>query len=166
MGAPTKFFWCGSLGAGLAAKISNNYLSCSQMLAISEAMAIGIRQGVDPSLLHEVISNSSGQSWVLDHDQPAPDILPHVSSSNGYKPGFRTHMAIKDLGLGIEAAEAIGIEPTVARAALGVYQEAAHNPKCIVGPASEKPWRRKLTQLLMQDRNYSSVFLHITEDET
>jgi len=43
MGSPEKFFFCGGLGAGLAAKIANNYLSGTILLATAEAMAIGIK---------------------------------------------------------------------------------------------------------------------------
>lgn len=132
MGSPDKFFWCGCLGAGLAAKISNNYLSCSILVGIAEAMAIGIRSGIEPGLLHRVIHHSSGQSWMLDNVQPVPGVLPHVPSSNNYKLGFKTQMMIKDVSLGVDAGEAVGIEPSIARAALEVYQQAAKNPKCIV----------------------------------
>ena len=132
MGSQEKFFWCGKIGAGLAAKISNNYLSCSIVVGIAEAMAIGIRSGIEPALLHDVIHNSSGRSWMLDHCQPVPGILPNVPSSNNYKLGFKTQMMVKDVSLGVEAAEAVGIEPSIARAALAVYREAAKNPLCIV----------------------------------
>lgn len=139
MGAPEKFFWCGRLGAGLAAKISNNYLSCSILVGIAEAMAIGIRSGVEPALLHKVIHNSSGDSWMLQNVQPVPGILPHVPSSNDYELGFKTQMMIKDVSLGVEAGEAVGIEPSIARAALKVYTEAAQNPKCIVRDITTDP---------------------------
>ncbi|KAJ5935993.1 hypothetical protein N7454_005291 [Penicillium verhagenii] len=132
MGNPKKFFYCGKLGAGLAAKISNNYLSCSILLAVAEAMAIGIRSGVDEKLLHEVIHNSTGQNFMADVVQPVPGIVPDAPSSNNYKLGFKTQMMIKDLGLGIDAGYATGIKPTMAEAAYRVYENAAVDPKCIV----------------------------------
>jgi len=132
MGDPKKFFYCGRLGAGLAAKISNNYLSCSILLAVAEAMAIGIRSGVDEKLLHEVIHNSTGQNFMADMVQPVPGIVSSAPSSNGYKLGFKTQMMIKDLGLGVNAGYATGIKPTIAEAAYRVYEKAAIDPKCIV----------------------------------
>ncbi|KAJ5559806.1 hypothetical protein N7513_002205 [Penicillium frequentans] len=143
MGNPKKFFYCGKLGAGLAAKISNNYLSCSILLAVAEAMAIGIRSGVDEKLLHEVIQNSTGQNFMADVVQPVPGIVPDAPSSNNYKLGFKTQMMIKDLGLGIRAGYATGIKPTIAEAAYGVYEKASIDPRCI-------------------DLDGSSVYLHIT----
>lgn len=132
MGNPKKFFYCGKLGAGLAAKISNNYLSCSILLAVAEAMAIGIRSGVDEKLLHDVIQNSTGQNFMADVVQPVPGIVPDAPSSNNYKLGFKTQMMIKDLGLGIRAGYATGIKPSIAEAAYRVYEKASIDPRCIV----------------------------------
>jgi 3-hydroxyisobutyrate dehydrogenase len=83
MANPDKIFFCGELGNGLAAKISNNYLSGTFLVAIAEAMAIGIRSGVDKNVLAEVIRNSSGNSWMGEHLMPVPGILPDAPSSNG-----------------------------------------------------------------------------------
>lgn len=145
MGSPEKFFWCNAPGSGLAAKIANNYLSCTTLLTIAEAMAIGVRQGIDPALLYSCIKNSTGQSWMCDNVQPVPHVVPQVPSSNGYKPGFKTQMMIKDLSLGVEAGKEVGIEPRTAETALKVFEKAAVDPRCV-------------------DRDGSSVFLFLTGD--
>ncbi|ETI27675.1 hypothetical protein G647_00124 [Cladophialophora carrionii CBS 160.54] len=145
MGSPNKFFWCNSPGAGLAVKIANNYISCTTLLTIAEAMAIGVRQGVDPSLLYNCIKNSTGQSWMCDNVQPVPHVLPHVPSSNSYKPGFKSQMMIKDISLGVEAGREVGIEPRTGETALKVFEQAARDPRCI-------------------DRDGSSVYLWLTGD--
>jgi 3-hydroxyisobutyrate dehydrogenase-like beta-hydroxyacid dehydrogenase len=132
MGDPNKFFYCGKLVAGLAAKISNNYLSCSILLAVAEAMAIGTRSGIDEKLLHQVIHHSTGQNFMADNVQPVPGVVLDAPSSNDYRLGFRTQMMIKDLGLGVQAGYATGIKPTIAEAALRVYEKAAVDPRCIV----------------------------------
>lgn len=113
-----KIFLCGQLGNGTASKISNNYLSGTFLVAIAEAMAIGIRSGVDKNVLAKVIENSSGNSWMGQHLMPVPGILPDAPSSNNYKPGFRHELMVKDLSLGKNAAEKNGIEPTMANTAL------------------------------------------------
>ena len=118
MAHPDKIFLCGQLGNGLASKISNNYLSGTFLVAIAEAMAIGVRSGVDKKVLSEVIRNSSGNSWMGEHLMPVPGILPDAPSSNGYKPGFRHELMVKDLSLGRDAAVKNGIEPTMANTAL------------------------------------------------
>ncbi|UQC77039.1 uncharacterized protein CLUP02_02505 [Colletotrichum lupini] len=107
MGDPEKLFWCGDVGSGLAAKISNNYISCSILLLISEAMAIGVKSGVDPKMLQKIIHNSTGQTFMGDN------------------------MFLKDLSLGIDAAKQENIQPTMAEAAYGVFEKASKDPRCI-----------------------------------
>lgn len=143
MGSPGKFFYLSSLGAGLTAKISNNYLSGTILLATAEALAIGVAQGLDPKDLYSVIRASTGQSWMCDHVMPIPNVTDiWVPSNSGYKPGFKTQMMLKDLGLGIESAKQVGLNPVMAEAALGVWESASKDERCF-------------------DRDGSSVYLHI-----
>ena len=132
MASPEKIFLCGQLGNGLAAKISNNYLSGSFLVAISEAMAFGIRSGLDKNVLADVIRSSSGDSWVGRHLMPVPGIVDSAPSSNNYKASFSHAMIMKDLGLGIDAAEKNGIAPTMANTAIQHYKKAEENPNCEV----------------------------------
>lgn len=132
MGAPKKINLCGQLGNGIAAKISNNYLSGIFLLAISEAYATGIRSGLEPEVLHSVITNSSGNSWLGENMPPVPSLNPDAPSSNGYKPGFTYQLLLKDIGLGIDAAKEQGIQPTMAEAARDVFKKASENPTCEV----------------------------------
>lgn len=144
IGSPSKFFFLNTLGAGLTAKIANNYLSGTILLATAEALAFGVKQGLDPVDLYSVIRSSTGQSWMCDHVFPIPDVQKDhwVPSNSGYRPGFKTQMMLKDLGLGIESAEQVGIEPTMAKAALEVWKDASKDENCV-------------------DRDGSSIYLHI-----
>ncbi|KAF2636652.1 6-phosphogluconate dehydrogenase C-terminal domain-like protein [Massarina eburnea CBS 473.64] len=143
IGSPSKFFYLSHLGAGLTAKISNNYLSGTILLATAEALAIGVAQGLDPKDLYNVIKASTGQSWMCDHVMPIPNVAEHwVPSNSGYKPGFKTQMMLKDLGLGIESGKQVGIEPSMAEAAMKTWESAAVDERCV-------------------DRDGSSVYLHI-----
>jgi 3-hydroxyisobutyrate dehydrogenase-like beta-hydroxyacid dehydrogenase len=144
LGSPSKFFYLNTLGAGLTAKISNNYLSGTILLATAEALAIGVANGLDPSALYGVIKASTGQSWMCDHVMPIPNVQKQywVPSNSGYKPGFKTQMMIKDLGLGIEAGKQVGIRPVMAEAAMETWKSAAEDPRCF-------------------DRDGSSIYLHI-----
>jgi hypothetical protein len=132
MGDPNKLFWCGSVGSGLAGKISNNYISCSVLLLIAEAMAIGVKSGVDPKMLQKIIHNSTGQTFMGDNVCPVPDVVPHAPSSNNWRLGFKTQMFLKDLSLGIEAARQQDLQPTMAEAAYRVFEKASKDPRCIV----------------------------------
>ncbi|KAF2028139.1 6-phosphogluconate dehydrogenase C-terminal domain-like protein [Setomelanomma holmii] len=144
LGSPSKFFYLNDLGAGLTAKIANNYLSGTILLATAEALAMGVKQGLDPSALYSVIKNSTGQSWMCDHVMPIPNVQTEywVPSNSGYKPGFKTQMMLKDLGLGIDVAKQVGIEPSMAIAAMKVWESAAKDDRCM-------------------DRDGSSVYLHV-----
>lgn len=143
VGSPSKFFYLNSLGAGLTAKIANNYLSGTILLATAEALAIGVAQGLDPKQLYAVIRASTGQSWMCDHVMPIPNVADTwVPSNSGFKPGFKTQMMIKDLGLGIESGKQMGIKPTMAEAAMQVWKSASKDERCY-------------------DRDGSSIYLHI-----
>jgi 3-hydroxyisobutyrate dehydrogenase len=143
MGSPSKFFYLNILGAGLTAKISNNYLSGTILLATAEALAIGVANGLDPKALYSVIKASTGQSWMCDHVMPIPNVTDiWVPSNSGYKPGFKTQMMLKDLGLGIESGKQVGINPSMAEAAMETWTSASKDEKCY-------------------DRDGSSIYLHI-----
>jgi len=123
MGEPHKLFWCGKIGAGLAAKISNNYISCTVFLIVAEALALGVRNGIDPKLLQEVIHNSSGQTFM-------GDILSSVPKSK-LGGGFPVNLMIKDISLGIDVGEKTGVNPRMAITALDIWKQAAEDPSII-----------------------------------
>jgi len=127
MGEPPKSFWCGKLGAGLAAKISNNYISCTVFLVVAEAMAIGVRSGIDIKLLQQVIHSSSGQTFM-------GDIVSNVPRSKLMGPnGFPVNLMIKDVGLGVNVGNETGVEPRMALAALDIWKSWEKDPSYLNG---------------------------------
>ncbi|KAF9885383.1 hypothetical protein FE257_013001 [Aspergillus nanangensis] len=120
-----KITFAGELGTGLAAKIANNYIAFCTSLATAEAMSIGVRSGVEPKTLFDIIRASTGNSWHLGIKPCIPDIIPTAPSSNGYAPAFKPSMVVKDLGLALELARATGIDPRCATAALETYKTAS-----------------------------------------
>ena len=136
MGLPHKITFCGKLGAGLVVKLANNYISCSTMIAVAEGMAIGVRNGIDKKVLYECLHNSTAQSWVLDNMTPLGGCVPHAPSSNNYAPSFKPFMMVKDLTLASQAGRQAGIKPIMAETALGVFEKAAEDPRCMVCPIS------------------------------
>ncbi len=131
MGSSDKFYFCGTRGAGLTAKIANNYLAGVNLLASAEAMNFGIRSGIDKDVLYQVVRNSSGQSWMLDHVNPVPGILPNAPSSRDYEGGFKAQMMVKDMTLGVDAGAATGVRTTSGSAVLDLYKEASKDHSCI-----------------------------------
>ncbi len=95
---------CGDVGNGQVAKICNNLLLGISMIAVSEAMALGVSQGIDAKVLADIINASSGRCWSSDTYNPYPGIIESAPASHGYEGGFGVDLMLKDLGLAAEAA--------------------------------------------------------------
>ena len=115
----------GAVGAGEVAKLCNNLISGSALVAVAEAFRIGEAFGVDPKILTEVIAKSSGATWVMEYGHPVPGINPNTASSRDYMPGFMTDLMAKDLGLAVDAARQKRVPVAVAAAALLLYRMAS-----------------------------------------
>src|SRR4030067_2149840 len=96
----------GPVGSGEGAKLCNNLVSGVAAVALSEAFRIAEGFGVDPKIVTEVISKSSGNTWVMEHMHPVPGLVARAASTNEYRPGFMTDLMCKDLGLAGGAARA------------------------------------------------------------
>jgi 3-hydroxyisobutyrate dehydrogenase len=107
----------GAVGAGEVAKICNNLIAGVAMVAVSEAFRIAEGFGVDPKVLTQVISRSSGHTWVMEHGHPVPGIVEKAAANRDYAPGFMTDLMCKDLGLAVNAARELRVPVVVAPAA-------------------------------------------------
>ena len=88
-----------SAGAGSKVKIINQLLAGVHIAAAAEAMALGLREGVDPHALYEVITNSAGNSWMFENR------MAHVLAAD-YTPLSAVDIFVKDLGLVLDMARA------------------------------------------------------------
>lgn len=102
MGA--NIFHAGAVGAGQTAKICNNMLLGILMVGTSEAIALGVANGLDPKVLSEIMRRSSGGNWALEKYNPFPGVHEAAPASKGYAGGFGTDLMLKDLGLAQENA--------------------------------------------------------------
>jgi putative dehydrogenase len=84
-------------GAGSTVKIVNQLLAGVHIAAAAEAMALGLRAGVDPARLYEVITASAGNSWMFENR------MPHVLSGD-YTPLSAVDIFVKDLGIVLDTA--------------------------------------------------------------
>lgn len=66
----------------------NNMALAIEMLATSEAMALGKKAGLDSKILAKIMNMSSGRCWSSEVYNPCPGIVPGVPSSNNYNGGF------------------------------------------------------------------------------
>ncbi|KAF5507075.1 3-hydroxyisobutyrate dehydrogenase [Colletotrichum aenigma] len=123
-----KVTYCGDLGAGLAAKISNNLLLGITMLGLSEAMLLGKRLGVDPQVLADIINNSTGRCWSSEINHPVPEVKVGYTSPPAhrqYTGGFVTSLAHKDLALAVKAAVEVNSPLPLGRRVEEVYRPLA-----------------------------------------
>lgn len=84
-------------GQGSKVKIINQLLAGVHIAASAEAMALGLREGVDPDALYEVITNSAGNSWMFENR------VPHILKGD-YTPLSAVDIFVKDLGLVLDTA--------------------------------------------------------------
>ncbi len=115
----------GPVGSGEVAKLCNNLIAGVAAVAVSEAFRIAEGFGVDPRVITEVISKSSGNTWVMEHMHPVPGLVARSASTNEYRPGFMTDLMCKDVGLAVDAARGLRIPLFVAPAAQQVYRLAS-----------------------------------------
>ena len=123
MGA--NIFHAGSVGAGQTAKICNNMLLGILMIGTSEAMALGVANGLQPTVLAEIMRRSSGGNWALEKYNPYPGVHENAPASKGYAGGFGTDLMLKDLGLAQENAMAMKASTPLGGLARALY--AAHS---------------------------------------
>lgn len=102
--AGARLFHCGDYGAGQAAKLCNNLLLASSMIATAEAMNLGIKLGLDPKVLNSIVNTSTGRCWSSETYNPVPGLNQNVPSSVDYEGGFFVKLVAKDLNLAENAA--------------------------------------------------------------
>jgi L-threonate 2-dehydrogenase len=86
-------------GNGSKVKVINQLLAGVHIAAAAEAMALGLREGVDPQALYEVITHSAGNSWMFENR------MVHVLAGD-YTPLSAVDIFVKDLGLVLDMARA------------------------------------------------------------
>lgn len=86
-------------GAGSKVKIINQLLAGVHIAAAAEAMALGLREGVDAAALYEVITHSAGNSWMFENR------MAHVLAAD-YTPLSAVDIFVKDLGIVLDLARA------------------------------------------------------------
>ncbi|MBP0446980.1 NAD(P)-dependent oxidoreductase [Roseomonas sp. SSH11] len=108
MGKP---FFCGEKpGQAQVLKLCNNLLAAAALAISSEAIVMGVKAGLDPSLMCEVINSSSGRNSATQ------DKFPRAIIPRSFDFGFTTALSHKDVRLCVEEAEAMGIPMVVGSA--------------------------------------------------
>lgn len=115
----TKLSYVGPFGAGTAMKFVCNVLVAEHTVATAEAVALGLRAGLDPQLLVEVVGQSPGTSWIWENRAG-------LMASGSYLPARGTvDMLRKDLAAIADFAEAHGCRLPFLEASAERFEEAA-----------------------------------------
>ncbi|MBQ4431222.1 MAG: 2-hydroxy-3-oxopropionate reductase [Synergistaceae bacterium] len=91
---------CGGIGAGNVTKLCNQAIVAVNIAAVSEALMLGKKAGVDPEAIYQAIRGGLAGSTVMD--AKAPMIM-----NRNFKPGFRIDLHIKDLVNVMDAAKSV-----------------------------------------------------------
>ncbi|MDP2634681.1 MULTISPECIES: 3-hydroxyisobutyrate dehydrogenase [unclassified Pseudoalteromonas] len=121
-----NIFHAGDVGAGQVAKICNNMLLSILMAGTSEAIQMGVKNGLDAKVLSNIMTASSGRNWTLELYNPCPGVMDTAPASNDFKPGFMVDLMAKDLGLAMEAAQQSNSSTPMGSMAKNLYTMLQH----------------------------------------
>ena len=106
-----KVFFIGEKpGAAQTMKLANNFLSATAMVATSEAVVMGVKAGLDPTVMVEVINAGSGMNTA------SRDKFPRAILPRSFDFGFATGLMVKDVRLCLEEMRSLGLSMEVAEA--------------------------------------------------
>lgn len=108
----------GPLGAGHIVKLVNNVMSMCNVAVAAEAMVLGVRAGMDPQRLFEVLSTSGGRSHHFL--KRFPNVL-----AGDFTPHFSIALSRKDLSLALQLAESLGVPMLATSTVRQIYETAA-----------------------------------------
>lgn len=90
-----KIFPVGGVGCGNVAKLVNNMISLACNSISAEGFVLGVKGGIHPQVLWEIISVSTGNNWCMQQ-------YPNTTFKGNFEPGFRVGLAYKDIGLALD----------------------------------------------------------------
>ena len=111
----------GDHGLGQAAKLCNNLCAGINMAAIAQALALARSEGLDPAVLYELLTSSTGDSRVLRTRFPAP-VSDTTPAAHGFAPMFTVDLMEKDLALAEQLAAEHGLAAEPLAATLALYR--------------------------------------------
>jgi 3-hydroxyisobutyrate dehydrogenase-like beta-hydroxyacid dehydrogenase len=97
-----KILLVGGVGCGNVVKLVNNLISLACNSASAEGFVLGVRAGIDPAVLLEVIKASTGDNWCARQ-------YPNTVFKGNFEPGFKVALAYKDIGLALALGEENGV---------------------------------------------------------
>lgn len=112
-----NFYYCGEVGMGLEAKLTQNLILANIMQALSEGMVLATKAGVKPELMLDILSNSAAKSGLMAFK--APYILDRNFSTN-----FSTKWMHKDISMALDSGQAHGVPLPITAVTQQMFQTA------------------------------------------
>lgn len=107
----------GPVGAGATVKLINQMMGAICNLSVVEGLVLGTKAGIDPALLVEIVTNSSGGSRALGG--AASNVL-----ARNFEPGFTLDLLQKDVSLAVAMARGLGVRTLAGALAEQIIMEA------------------------------------------
>jgi 3-hydroxyisobutyrate dehydrogenase len=114
----------GGPGFGQVVKLCNQLVYAAQMLAVSEAATLAVKDGLDLGVFYQVLSHSTGDCVALRTRIPFEGARPDAPASNDWKPGFMTELMAKDVRLVVGECRRIDMPTLTGDVLLPVFDEA------------------------------------------
>jgi 3-hydroxyisobutyrate dehydrogenase-like beta-hydroxyacid dehydrogenase len=112
-----KVFFIGEKpGSGQTMKLANNFLSATAMVATSEAVVMGVKSGLDPKIMIDVINAGSGLNTA------SRDKFPRAVLPRSFDFGFATGLMVKDVRLCLQEMRSLGLSMEVAEAVARLWE--------------------------------------------
>jgi 2-hydroxy-3-oxopropionate reductase len=111
----SSYVLCGGIGAGNVTKLANQIIVAVNIAAVSEALVMATKAGVDPELVYKAIRGGLAGSTVLDAKAP-------LIMDRKFNPGFRINLHIKDLANVLETSHGIGVPLPLTAAVMEILQ--------------------------------------------
>jgi 3-hydroxyisobutyrate dehydrogenase-like beta-hydroxyacid dehydrogenase len=144
-----KVYWLGEKpGLGQTVKLANNLMSAASLAIAAEALAMGVKAGVDPAAMLDVLNASSGRNSATQ------DKIPKHVLNRRFDFGFANALSFKDVRLCLDEAEALGV-PMVVGAAVRQMLSITHQ---IHGAAAD------CTDLVKVVENWAGCQIGSTEE--
>ncbi len=112
-----NFYYCGSAGKGLQAKLTQNLVLANIMQAFNEGMTLAVKGGVDPELMLQILENSAAKSGLISYK--APFILRRDFGVN-----FSTKWMHKDITMALGSGRELGVPMPVTAVTQQIFQAA------------------------------------------
>ncbi len=132
-----RIFPVGPVGCGNIAKLVNNLIALSTNSVTAEGFVLGVKAGIDPQVLFDILHVSTSNSWSLEQ-------YPNTTFKGNFEPGFKLSLGRKDMGLALTLGKDVGVPlpvATVVQQGLDTTMEAGYaerSVEAVILPLEEK----------------------------